>query len=420
MTSDFLFLPDQTVSLKTFEENVLKHKALFSHHSTILVRTSNILSLFASIIAARELQISLYLSPLVIRETQIERLLHEWPVSLYLSEDNSIEFSRPETETPAPHLGIFTSGTLGEPKIALHRWDAIQAPSHLVPSYLYQKTWLLSYAPWSYAGLQVFFSALNSQGSLYYDDHHFEKIAKGMLEHQVSIISATPTFWRMLIAAWPPLIKPPKLLQATLGGEIVDQQTIDLIGAFFHPQRLTHIYASTEAGSAIVVSDRDAGFPLSFLNQNEKKGALLRITEENELEVLAPQGMDGYLNTSSVHDQWIPTGDLVEIERDRVYFVGRKDGRINSGGRKISPEEVEQAINSLKDVEDSLVYARKSPIVGSLIVADVKMRSSKKFDSPAIKQELRKILEEYKIPHLIRRVDHFAISSNGKKIRGFL
>ncbi|KIA78553.1 class I adenylate-forming enzyme family protein [Parachlamydia acanthamoebae] len=420
MTTDFLFLFDQTVSKDAFEEDVRKHKALFGHHTTILIRTSNVRSLFAAIIAARDLQIALYVCPLIVLDFQIQKLLHEWPISLYLSEDNSIEFSQNVGTPSEPRLGIFTSGTLGEPKIALHKWEAIQTPSHFVPSYLHKKSWLLSYAPWSYAGLQVFFAALNSQGSLYYDDNHFEQIAEGILKHQISIISATPTFWRMLISTWPSHITPPKLLQATLGGEIVDQQTIDLVGAFFHPQRLTHIYASTETGSAIVVSDRDAGFPTSFLNQGEKSGAQLRINAENELEVLAPHGMEGYLSAPNIHNTWIPTGDLVEIKQDRVYFVGRKDGRINSGGRKVSPEEIEQAINSLKDVEDSLVYARKSPIVGSLIVADIKMRQSKIFDPAAIKQELKKILEDYKIPHLIRRVDHFAISSNGKKIRDLL
>jgi acyl-CoA synthetase (AMP-forming)/AMP-acid ligase II len=416
MTKDFLYFPRHSVSRAAFQESVQTCMAEFKLHQQVFIKTPSLPVLYAALIAAKELNISLYLCPPSLSGDQVTKLLTERQISLYLGEEKQ-EFPASSAETP-PFLGIFTSATTGEPKIALHRWEAIESSSFFVPASLHGKTWLLSYAPWGYAGIQVFFAAYNTQGAIYYGENHFEQIASDLLKYQVEIISATPTFWRMLITAWPPQLAHPSLLQATIGGEIVDQPTIDLIDTFFHPLHLTHIYASTEAGSAIVVSDRKAGFPTSFLGKTSKSGTELRITKDHELEVRSPQSMEGYLHAStSTKDQWIATGDLVEIKNDRVYFVGRKDGRINTGGRKVSPEEIEQAIKSLPEIEDCLVYEQKSALVGALIAADVMMAPEALFDEALIKKKLKQLLEDYKVPHLIRRVNHFAISSNGKKIR---
>ncbi len=415
MRNDFLYLPEQTISLKDFEETLAATKSLFKVHHTILVKSQNLLTLYASILAARDLNISLYICPFSLSDMQVQELTIKWNGSFYFGE--KIETPTAEKENKIPCLGIFTSATTGEPKIALHRWEAVESSSQFVPQKLHQQTWLLSYAPWSYAGLQVFFSAWNSQGSIYYRAKQFKDICQDMVKYAVTVVSATPTFWKMLIGAWPQDLKVPFLLQATLGGEIVDQSVIDLINAFFHPRHLTHIYASTEAGTAIVVSDRLAGFPLSALEKQNKNGVMLRIIDD-ELQIFSPLGMENYVE--EVHPKtgaWIKTGDLVQKKEGRVYFLGRTDGRINIGGRKVCPEEIEQALNSLDDVEDCLVYEKKSPIVGNLIAADVVIKGSKQFNSREIKQKLKKLLEEYKIPHIIRRVDHFAISSTGKKIR---
>lgn len=417
MKHDFLYLPEQTVSLKDFEETLAATKSLFKTHHTILIKSQDLLILYASILAAKSLDISLYICPFSLSNKQVQDLAIAWNGLCYFGEKTILETPVAEKANKIPCLGIFTSATTGEPKIALHRWEAIESSSHFVPQELHEQVWLLSYAPWGYAGLQIFFSAWNSHGSIYYRAKQFKDICQDIVKFGVTVVSATPTFWKMLIGAWPKGLKVPLLLQATLGGEIVDQSVIDLIDAFFHPRHLTHIYASTEAGTAIVVSDRLAGFPLSALEKHSKNGVQLRIID-NELQVFSPVGMEKYIEQINPETgAWIKTGDLVQIKEGRAYFLGRTDGRINIGGMKVCPEEVEQALNSLDNVEDCLVYEKKSPIVGNLIGADVIIKDSEEFNSIEIKQKLKKLLEEYKIPHIIRRVDHLAISSTGKKIR---
>ena len=58
------------------------------------------------------------------------------------------------------------------------------------------------------------------------------------------------------------------LLQATLGGEIVDDRILSAITALFPKARIVHIYASTEAGVGFSVSDNRSGFPLNYLKNS--------------------------------------------------------------------------------------------------------------------------------------------------------
>ena len=61
---------------------------------------------------------------------------------------------------------------------------------------------------------------------------------------------------------------------------------------------------------------------------------------------------------------------------DRLYFVGRRGGVINVGGAKVHPEEVEAALNAHAAVLASRVFARKSPITGALVFAEVVLREA--------------------------------------------
>ncbi len=68
---------------------------------------------------------------------------------------------------------------------------------------------------------------------------------------------------------------------------------------------------------------------------------------------------------------FVDTGDMVELRGDRYHFVGRRGGIINIGGLKVHPEEIEAVINRHAEVRMSRARSRRSPITGSIVVADV-------------------------------------------------
>src|SRR5437762_2330182 len=113
---------------------------------------------------------------------------------------------------------------------------------------------------------------------------------------------------------------------------------------------------------------------------------------------------------------FVDTGDMVELRGDRYYFLGRRSGIINVGGLKVYPEEVEAVINRHPGVRMSMVRARKSPITGALVVADVVLNGEP--DRDDARREILTICHEHlpshKVPAVIRFVPSLAVAAAGK------
>jgi len=125
-------------------------------------------------------------------------------------------------------------------------------------------------------------------------------------------------------------------------------------------------------------------------------------------------------------DGFVDTGDMVELRSGRYYFVGRKGGVINVGGLKVHPEEVEAVINTHPRVRMSLVKARKNPITGAIVVAEVVMNSDGSqapvpADSQVLTKEIidtcRRALPAHKVPAMVRFVPALEVSASGKLVR---
>ncbi len=119
-------------------------------------------------------------------------------------------------------------------------------------------------------------------------------------------------------------------------------------------------------------------------------------------------------------DGFVDTGDMVEQRGDRIFFAGRRGGVINVGGAKVHPEEVEAALNEHGAVRASYVFARRNPIVGALVVADVVLRDP---SAPvegleqSILASCRARLPAYMTPSKLRFVAELAVTDGGKLSR---
>jgi acyl-coenzyme A synthetase/AMP-(fatty) acid ligase len=168
-----------------------------------------------------------------------------------------------------------------------------------------------------------------------------------------------------------------------------------------------------------------AGFPSSVLERTQ--GVEMRV-ENDSLRIRSPRTASRYLN--ELHgplknaDGFVDTTDILDLRNERYYFVGRRDGVINVGGMKVHPEEVEEVINRHPKVRMSLVRTKKSSIIGSLVVADVVLRSAPGPERDGDRQILQDILllcrEElpsHKVPSTINFVSKLAVADSGKLIR---
>lgn len=272
---------------------------------------------------------------------------------------------------------IRTTGTTGAPKGARHDWRVLtRTVANVCPAH--GQRWLLAYGPHQFAGIQVMLHALAAQATLVAPFPRQPKDGlRALLEEQVDCVSATPTYWRFLLAeARSRKAELPPLEQVTLGGEASSAALLDDLRASFPTARISQVYASTELGSLASVRDGKPGLSAAVLWSRENPGGGFKIVE-HELWARSEAGMIGYQSDPPPPDvaaspaEWHPTGDLVELVGDRIYFRGRKSEVINVGGVKVHPLPVEDRIASLDCVALARVFGRPNPLTGAIVAVEV-------------------------------------------------
>ena len=96
-------------------------------------------------------------------------------------------------------ITIFTSGTTGQPKKIVHRIATLTRAVRIGEKYSGQ-VWAYAYNPTHMAGLQVFFQAFENQNTLVNVFGKSREMVYHLIdEKQITHISATPTFYRLLL-----------------------------------------------------------------------------------------------------------------------------------------------------------------------------------------------------------------------------
>nr|WP_222109727.1 acyl-CoA synthetase [Streptomyces cupreus] len=114
--------------------------------------------------------------------------------------------------------------------------------------------------------------------------------------------------------------------------------------------------------------------------------------------------------------RWVLLGDMATVDEEGVVTVlGRGSQCINTGGEKVYPEEVEQALKSHPDVYDALVAGVPDAKWGHHVAAVVQLREGA--DRPSledIQTHCRSHLAGYKIPRRLVVTDTIRRSPSGK------
>ena len=129
--------------------------------------------------------------------------------------------------------------------------------------------------------------------------------------------------------------------------------------------------------------------------------------EHGEILLGGPTVTSGYLdapelNRASFVDGWFRTGDIGSLDSDGFLSLhGRKTEMINRGGEKISPAEIDDALQRHPDVAEAAAFAVPHPRLGEDVAAAVVLREGATATPLELREFLLPSLAQFKIPRRI-------------------
>lgn len=295
-----------------------------------------------------------------------------------------------------PGLVLFTSGTSGEPKAAVHDFIKLLEKFRTRKKSLRTLNFLL-FDHWG--GLNTMFHTLSNGGVIMaLKDRRPQAICSYIEKHKIELLPASPTFLNLLLISEEYKnydLSSLKLI--TYGTEPMPQSTLERVKKVFPDVKLQQTYGLIELGVLRSKSKSDNSLWVKVGGEGFETRVINGL-----LEIKAESAMLGYLNAPSpfTEDGWFMTGDQVEEDGEYIKILGRKSEIINVGGEKVYPAEVESVIQELDNVVEVTVFAEKNPIMGNIVCAKVILKNkenSKEF-TKKIKAYCRDRLQSFKVP----------------------
>ena len=261
-----------------------------------------------------------------------------------------------------------------------------------------------------------------------------------LVSRDITVVSTVPT----LASLWPAeALEAVRLL--IFGGEACPPELAERLasGPDSVDREVWNTYGPTEATVVACAAKLTGsggvsiGLPLPGwdLAVVDSSGEPVRIGEVGEL-VIGGVGLARYLDpdkdaekyaampTLSPYGSWsraYRSGDLVRLESDGLYFVGRADDQVKVGGRRIELGEVDTALVNLPGVSGAAAAVRKTATGTPLLVGYVVPAPGveQPFDIAAARARLSEALPAALVPRLVT-VDALPTRTSGKVDRDAL
>ena len=114
-----------------------------------------------------------------------------------------------------------------------------------------------------------------------------------------------------------------------------------------------------------------------------------------------------------LHGDWLRTGDRAFVDEEGlIHVVGRGEERINRGGFKLYPAEIEAALEEHEAVREAAVAPIPHPVLGEDVAAFVV--ASAQVDEQALRDHCRRRIAANKVPSQIVFVAELPRGAYGK------
>jgi acyl-coenzyme A synthetase/AMP-(fatty) acid ligase len=314
-----------------------------------------------------------------------------------------------------PGLVLFSSGTAGEPKAAVHDFTLLLEKFRVRRPPLTTLSFLL-FDHWG--GLNTLLHALSNGATVVtVRDRSPETVCRTIEEHSVQLLPATPTFLNLLLLSGAHREHDLSSLRViSYGAEPMPEAVLERLAEAFPDVALRQTYGMIEIG---VLRSKARGDGSLWVKLGGE-GYETRVVD-GRLQVKARATILGYLNAPLpvTPDGWFVTGDLVLQDGDWLRVLGRESDLINVGGEKVVPSEVEGVVESLAEVAAATVHGEPNPLVGEIVCARVVAAGELGGDElvAAVKRHCRERLERFKVPVKVEVVEELAHTDRLKRER---
>jgi acetyl-CoA synthetase len=320
-----------------------------------------------------------------------------------------------------PALIVFTSGTTGEARAAVHpqrylTGQRLQA-EHWFGAREGELAWCTAASGWSKSARNSFIAPwLQGATALLHAGRFHPAERLEICEREgVNVLCQAPTEYRML-AKRTELRPIPGLRRLVSAGEPLNPEVIRAFregtGLEIHDG-----YGQTETGAltgSIVGEDLregSMGKPLPGIEVRIEDGEL-QLRHES-----CPTFFSHYIGSEPYAEEWWRTGDLVSEDEDGyLWFEGRTDDVIVSSGYRIGPFEVESALVSHPAVAEAAAVSAPDPERGAVVRAVVVLRDREPSDELVreLQEHVRAETAPYKYPRIIDFADSLPKTPSGK------
>ena len=347
-----------------------------------------------------------------------------------------------------PMLMLFTSGTTGYPKMAMHAYK--YALGHYVTAkywHLVERDGLhftISETGWGKALWGKLYGQWLCEGAVFvYDFDRFDagKILPMFAKYNITTFCAPPTMYRMLIKQDLSAYDLSSIHHATTAGEALNPEV------FYQFEKATGLKIAEGFGQ----TEMTLGIA-NLLGTMLKPGAMGKPVPGYGIDLVdtdgksVPDGVNGEIvirtepkptcgvflgyfrnqeATDAVwHDGMYHTGDLAWRDEDGYYwYVGRADDVIKSSGYRIGPFEIESTIMELPYVLECGVSAAPDEVRGQVVKASIVLVPGVE-GTEELKKEIQNYVKHhtapYKYPRIVVFRDELPKTISGKIMRNKL